>query len=909
MHTYSIMYFKRMSKRAGFIRGLAAIICLAIVLSGLLWHSSKGFAEEPSPSSVMYPFAKTSPGYSMEDSDSWLFHFTSSQIMNHGDKIFIEFPSGSVCNVSPYNEIPYYDEGEGEGEGEGMSRFAIFVNGIPASATPCTGSKLEIQLAGVEKPSKDMTVFITAGAVLNPLTIQPTAIAISTNYDKKPVLIEPGSLSMTVSDSTLGAENVEYTFRFKAQNDINEERPLQLAVSYDYELLQSMGNANASNVLLYAESDSEQRKAKEISKLCTEICNFAFITPLHEIKRGDNVVLKFTGDAGVRNPIFYGANLYEGNEFEGGRIVYFEIGDYDYYYDDYDMPYEFYELTYYDAEITYTTDQTNQQAVDTAISLFDLTDHILKGSMALPSTASNDTTVTWTSSDNSTINITSGTGIVTRPSYGSGNKVVTLTATITKGDVSRQKTILVLVLEAEHVLSTNADLSSLTVGGAAISLIPGVTDYTQSVTNNTYSTIINAVYSPGASMKINGVKVASAADKEVGLSLGSNTFTIVVTAENGTSSKTYQLTIIFQTQPGSQTIIEQQLTVAINLLDPSSFLNGNVSSSQITGDLKLPATTSVENGYPIIWTSSANAFITPIGVVTRPSYTSASPFENVILTATATVTNTTYTSVPRQFSFTVLRAEIPPTQEIAVNASQPIVTLIGGTKIDFTGASFGPNARVTASEVTPLNTNGTGLVSAGKTLEFTLTGITIEPSNPVKVSIPTNANANRSKIGVFYYNPSTLSWEYQKTEIDSTGTASAKVTHFSTYGVFEANKVAAPVWESLFTNDTTKQVTLSTATAGAAIYYTLDGSDPTTISSLYNASNKPKVLSTQTLKAIAVKNGMITSDPVSIVGKARKTISNVLTSILNKADQNGDGQFDQTDVRALLTQVEALNGH
>lgn len=52
------------------------------------------------------------------------------------------------------------------------------------------------------------------------------------------------------------------------------------------------------------------------------------------------------------------------------------------------------------------------------------------------------------------------------------------------------------------------------------------------------------------------------------------------------------------------------------------------------------------------------------------------------------------------------------------------------------------------------------------------------------------------------------------------------------------------------------QVTLSSTTAGATIYYTLDGSDPTTKSSKYSANNKPKIVSACTLKAIAVKSGM-----------------------------------------------------
>ncbi|MCU6796970.1 chitobiase/beta-hexosaminidase C-terminal domain-containing protein [Paenibacillus sp. WQ 127069] len=296
--------------------------------------------------------------------------------------------------------------------------------------------------------------------------------------------------------------------------------------------------------------------------------------------------------------------------------------------------------------------------------------------------------------------------------------------------------------------------------------------------------------------------------------------------------------------------------------------------------IKLSTGVEVTLGQPVNLNEGANVF-------------------TVVVTAPDGTTKLTY-------SLTITRAVSGSTggqQEVAVTAAQPIVTLAGGTTIDFTGSTFGPNAKVSVTEVTPLNTSGTGMVSAGKTLEFTLTGIIIDPLKPVKFTIPTNTNANRSKIGVFYYNPSTLSWEYQKTEIDNTGVASVKVTHFSTYGVFEANKVATPTLDSLYINDTTKQVTLSTSTSGAAIYFTLDGSEPTTASSLYNSSNKPNLLSTQTLKAIAVKNGMVTSEELMF---PRRTINKVLIDINNKTDQNGDNKFDETDVRMLLKQVGAV---
>jgi len=52
-------------------------------------------------------------------------------------------------------------------------------------------------------------------------------------------------------------------------------------------------------------------------------------------------------------------------------------------------------------------------------------------------------------------------------------------------------------------------------------------------------------------------------------------------------------------------------------------------------------------------------------------------------------------------------------------------------------------------------------------------------------------------------------------------------------------------------------ITLATATEGAAIYFTQDGTEPSTASVLYSNSNKPVITSGKlTLKAISVKAGM-----------------------------------------------------
>jgi len=62
------------------------------------------------------------------------------------------------------------------------------------------------------------------------------------------------------------------------------------------------------------------------------------------------------------------------------------------------------------------------------------------------------------------------------------------------------------------------------------------------------------------------------------------------------------------------------------------------------------------------------------------------------------------------------------------------------------------------------------------------------------------------------------------------------------------------------------QITLVTATAGAVIYYTQDGTDPSTASTQYNDSNKPVITTDKlTLKAIAVKTGMSNSQILEAV--------------------------------------------
>ena len=74
------------------------------------------------------------------------------------------------------------------------------------------------------------------------------------------------------------------------------------------------------------------------------------------------------------------------------------------------------------------------------------------------------------------------------------------------------------------------------------------------------------------------------------------------------------------------------------------------------------------------------------------------------------------------------------------------------------------------------------------------------------------------------------------------------------------------------------EVTISTETAGANIYYTTDGTTPSSSSTAYDSENKPTINAATTIKAIAIKGG-----DASLVATAEYTIKKVATPTFSVA--------------------------
>jgi hypothetical protein len=98
-----------------------------------------------------------------------------------------------------------------------------------------------------------------------------------------------------------------------------------------------------------------------------------------------------------------------------------------------------------------------------------------------------------------------------------------------------------------NFLSTVATLSNLALSSGSLSpaFASSTTSYTAVVANAVNAlTVTPALTESAASVKVNGVAVASgSASGSIPLSVGSNTLTVLVTAQDGTTTKTYTVTV------------------------------------------------------------------------------------------------------------------------------------------------------------------------------------------------------------------------------------------------------------------------------------------------------------------------------------------------------------------------------
>ena len=120
-----------------------------------------------------------------------------------------------------------------------------------------------------------------------------------------------------------------------------------------------------------------------------------------------------------------------------------------------------------------------------------------------------------------------------------------ITVEVTAEDGSAMKTYTVTVTRAPAGASSDATLSELTLSGVTLTeaFAPKSTSYRAAVDNSVSATTVTAVTTHDQATRkilIDGVQDL---DADVNLAVGANVITVVVTAEDGATTKTYTVTV------------------------------------------------------------------------------------------------------------------------------------------------------------------------------------------------------------------------------------------------------------------------------------------------------------------------------------------------------------------------------
>ncbi|MCU6794338.1 cadherin-like beta sandwich domain-containing protein [Paenibacillus sp. WQ 127069] len=177
-----------------------------------------------------------------------------------------------------------------------------------------------------------------------------------------------------------------------------------------------------------------------------------------------------------------------------------------------------------------------------------------------------------------------------------------------------------------QALSTNANLSNLTLSQGSLSppFAAGTISYTSAVAHAVSSIEVTAIIADSnATVKLNGSAAASGSAVTIPLNIGSNTITILVTAQDGTTQKTYTVTV---NRAASSNADLSNLIVDQGTLTPV-FESGTIS---YTNDVAHPV--SSLNVTPIIADSTATL------KVNGTAATSGSPVNLPITVGSNTIT-------------------------------------------------------------------------------------------------------------------------------------------------------------------------------------------------------------------------------------------------------------------------------
>ncbi|WP_299583997.1 cadherin-like beta sandwich domain-containing protein [Mucilaginibacter sp.] len=245
-----------------------------------------------------------------------------------------------------------------------------------------------------------------------------------------------------------------------------------------------------------------------------------------------------------------------------------------------------------------------------------------------------------------------------------------ITTIVTASDGTTTKTYTVTVTRAASGLSTNALLTSIKINPVTTLVTvsgPGFKNYTTDVPNSETSLAVTSILQDAtATIKVNGITVASnVASPAIPLIVGNNVINVVVTAQDGASTKTY---IISATRAQSS--------------------NANLASFKISSGTLSPVFTAATTSYTAIVVNAVSSItVTPATgdatasvkvngtAVTSGAASAAQPLVVGINTITTVVTAQNGTTI-KTYTLTITRANSVSTNALLTSIKVSPVTAL-----------------------------------------------------------------------------------------------------------------------------------------------------------------------------------------------------------------------------------------
>jgi hypothetical protein len=272
------------------------------------------------------------------------------------------------------------------------------------------------------------------------------------------------------------------------------------------------------------------------------------------------------------------------------------------------------------ASITYAGDDDQDNVTQNISFVFDGT---------------NGSSVEWTSSDPEAIEVSGVIGVVFRPSHDDGDKEVTITASVRKGDVTEEKTFVLIVLceagspDEANQKKMDMDLAALEVGYHNSDSSNNVRSHLSLPTLGEYGSVIT--WSSNNPAVANDGTVSRSDTQDIIVIL-------TATVTNGSSSSTKAFMLTVKKRPLT---LLQQLGADADAVE-LGFADGD-SEGSVTQSLELE--TMGANGCTISWSSSDAGVINDNGVYSSPGGTKT-------VTLTAAISKEGYI-IYRTFDITV----------------------------------------------------------------------------------------------------------------------------------------------------------------------------------------------------------------------------------------------------------------